>query len=92
MEILFEILTEIFLEGYLSLLKILIPQDKMTARKARILEWIAAGLTVAVLFAFAIGVGLLIENSKSALGLGLLIGSIVVFFGQLIFGIIHAVK
>ena len=92
MDIVFEILTEIFLEGYLALLKILIPKEKMSSRKAKILEWIAAALTVAVLFAFVIGVGLLVEDGKSTLGIGLLIGSLVIFFGQLIFGIIYAAK
>lgn len=92
MDILFEVLAEIFLEGYLALLKILIPRHKMTARKAKILEWIAAALTVAVLFAFVAGIALLVENGKSPLGLGLLIGSLVVFFGQLLFGIIYAMK
>lgn len=92
MDILFEVLAEIFLEGYLELLKILIPKHKMTARKARILEWIAAVLTVAVLFAFVIGIALLSENGKSPLGLSLLIGAIIIFFGQLIFGIVNAVK
>ena len=92
MDIVFEILAEIFLEGYLALLKILIPKNRMTARKEKFLEWIAAALTVAVLFAFVFGIALLIENEKSALGAGLLIGSLVIFFGQLIFGIVCAMK
>ena len=92
MDILFQVLGELFLEGYLALLKILIPKHKMTARKQKVLEWIAAALTVAMILAFAIGIGLLIENSKSTLGAVLLIGSLILFFGQLIFGIIHAMK
>ena len=91
MDILLEALYGIFLEGYIALFSLLIPKDKMTEKKRQVIEWIIAVLMFIVLCTFVVGIGLLVENGKSTIGYILLIGSIIIFLVQLIFGILNQV-
>ena len=93
MDFLVEMILNIFIEGWLELMTLGIPKDKLSDKKRELIRKIAVIfvglLTIAMFIALIFGIGCITNDKNKMLGYVLVFGVIAITIMQIVFGIVR---